>query len=115
MIQIGTIKSIGRADDHNVRYDDRQQLVQVVTNTGAADVVVEDYGVVDNGEVISCSAVFDSDSYDALVLLWKNRTLSSITLEDGTTFTGRVVIKGTTYYDKIMPMYKKVTLEFWRI
>lgn len=110
MITIGSVRSVGHVENYTSKPDDRQSLVQTI-----GGVVVEDYGVVDNGEVLSMTATFDSTNYDALVLLWKNRTLSSVTLEDGSVITARVVIRSYTYADKLFPGYKKVSFELWRV
>lgn len=115
MIQIGNIKSI-YTENLNIVPDDRQELVKVVSSQGVGGVVVEDYGVVDNGEVITLSAVFSSSDYAALSNIWKNRTLSAVTLDDGTVISSaRIVIRSTSYYDTKLSGYKKVTMEVWRV
>ena len=110
-IRIGNIKSIGNAENLSIIPDDRQTLVKVV-----GGVIVEDYGVVNNGEVISLSAVFSASDYSALLLLWRNRTLVNVILDDGTPINNaRIVIKSTTYWNSIISSYKKVAFEIWRI
>mgnify|MGYP000502956627 CR=1 FL=1 len=116
MVQIGTIKSIGHTDGLSIIPDDRQTLVKTVNQNGAGSVTVEDYGVVDDGEVVSFSAVFSSSDYNALVTLWKNRTAVTVTLEDGTVIaSARVVLKSAAYFDVLLPGYKKVSMEVWRV
>lgn len=111
MIQIGNIKSVGHAENFNISPDDRQTLVQVV-----GGVTVEDYGVVDNGEVISLVATFSAADYAALVTVWKNRTLLTVTLDDGTVINNaRIVLRNITYANTQMTGYKRVTMEVWRI
>ena len=114
-IQIGTVYSVGHADDTEFVPDDRQQLIKTVDNTGNGSVTVEDYGVVSDGEVISLSAVFSSSDYATLVNYWSTRTLVTVVLDDGTTINNaRVVIKRTMYYDNLMSKYKKVYMEIWK-
>lgn len=106
-----TISSIGRADDVDYTPDDRQELVKII-----GGVTVEDYGVCADGEVISLSAVFSDADYATLKTYWSGRTLVTVELEDGTIINNaRVVIRRTTYYDALLPRYKKVQLEVWRV
>lgn len=116
MLQIGTIKSIGHAENYTVTPDDRQSLVKVIKSNGNSGVVVEDYGLVEAGEIISLSAVFSNADYEALLLIWKNRTLSTVILDDGKTISNaRIVIKSVNYWNTIDSRFKKVTMEIWRI
>lgn len=116
MVTIGTIHSVGHADNYTSTPDDRQTLVKTVTSTGAGSVTVEDYGVVDDGEIVSFTAVFSAADYSALVAIWKARTLSTVTFDDGTVWSNaRVVIKGVSYFDSKLARYKKVQLEVWRV
>lgn len=115
-IAIGSIRSIGRSSDLEIMPDDRQQLVQTVTNTGASSVTVEDYGTVANGEVISLTATFSASAYSTLRGYWTNRTPVSVILDDGTAISNaRIIIKRVQYYDDLLNQYKKVSLEVWRI
>ena len=115
-MQIGTIQSIGRADDYEATPDDRQQLVQTFNSNGQSSVTVEDYGYVADGEVISVSAVFSDTDYATLVSYWSARTSVTVVLDDGTTINNaRVVVRRTQYYDKLINKYKKVQLEVWKV
>lgn len=106
-----TIQSIGKTKDLEIMPDDRQQIVKVV-----GGVAVEDYGVCADGEIISLSAVFDASTYSTLVGYWSNRTLVTVTLDDGTVINNaRVVIKSVKYYDELLNRYKTVALEVWRV
>ena len=111
-----TISSIGKTEDLEFTPDDRQEIVKTVTNTGTASVTVEDYGVVANGGVISLSAVFSNADYNALKTWWSARNKVNVVLDDGTTISSaRIVVKGTRYYDGMLPQYKTVNLEVWRV
>ena len=110
------IKSIGRSEDVETTPDDRIELVKTVNNTGAGGVVVEDYGVIANGEKITLSCVFSASDYATLKTIWSNRTLVKITLDDGRIITnGRILIRRASYYDNVLNQYKKVGLEIWLV
>ena len=111
-----TISSIGKTEDLEFTPDDRQEIIKTVTSSGTASVTVEDYGVVANGEVISLSAVFSSADYNTLKTYWSARNRVNVVLDDGTTINNaRLVIRGTKYYDNLMPQYKTVNLEVWKV
>lgn len=115
-IKIGTIQSIGSSQNLERIPDDRQTLVKTVTNNGTPSVTVEDYGVVANGEVISCSAVFSATDYTTLLGYWTNRTQVRVELDDGTVITNaRIVLRRSSYYDNLINSYKTVQLEVWRV
>ena len=122
-----TIESLGRTRDFETVPDDRITLVQTVTNTGASNVVVEDYGVVAKGEKISLNAIFSNADYETLKTLWSARTLCTVTLDDGRVINNaRVLIRRTKYSDvadadltkalqRKLSGYKNVTLEVWLV
>ena len=119
------IESLGRTRDFESTPDDRIELVKTVTNTGASNVVVEDYGVVANGEKITLTAVFSNADYNALKTIWSARTLCTVTLDDGRVINNaRVLIRRTQYNESAnadlqkalqrkLSGYKNVTLEVW--
>lgn len=116
MIQItynnNTIKSIGRTTDVEIVPDDRQEIVKTI-----GGVVVEDYGVIANGEIISLSAVFSENDYNNTLLnYWSNRTKVTVTLDDGTIINNaRIVIRRTQFANEVLNQYKKVYLEVWKV
>lgn len=115
-ISIGTVKSIGRAENLQYIPDDRQELVKTVTSAGASSVAVEDAGYVADGQVISLSAVFSDADFNTLSGYWTARTLVTVVLEDGTPISNaRIVIKGYQYYDRLINDYKLVNLEIWKV
>ena len=110
-IKIGTVSSIGRAENWSITPDDRQEKVETV-----GGVFVEDYGHVAAGDVISCSATFDNTAYNTVLGYWNNRTLVKVIAQDGTQYNNRrVVVKGISYYADRLEKYKKLELEFWGV
>lgn len=108
---VGTVRSLGKTKDYELIPDDRQELVQTI---GGA--VVEDYGVVEAGDVVRFSATFSAADYVTLRNFWRNRTKVLATLDDGTEINdARVVIKRVQYADDMFNSYKTVELELWRI
>ena len=115
-IKIGSIQSVGSTQNLERIPDDRQQLVKTVTNNGTPSVTVEDYGVVANGEVISCSAVFSPADYTTLLGYWSARTRVRVEMDDGTVITdARIVLRRSSYYDNLLNGYKTVQMEIWRV
>lgn len=110
------IKSIGCEKDFESTPDDRIDLVKTFTSNGTSNVVVEDYGVVDNGEKITATAVFSASDFNVLKTLWSARTLCEVTFNDGRIVNNaRVLIRRVQYYDDLINSYKKVSLEVWLV
>ena len=111
MVTIGSVKSLGRSNGLELVPDDRQELVKII-----GGVTVEDYGEVNDGEVISFSAVFSAADYETLKGYWSSRTLVPVILDDGRAIqNARVVIRRASYADDLLNSYKNVQLEIWRI
>lgn len=108
-MQIGTV-TILQNENLAIVPDDRQTLVKII-----GGVTVEDYGVCANGEAISVTVTLSDADWATVRGYWTNRTLVTVTLDDNTSFTGRVVVKNITYADKLLPRYKKITMELWRV
>jgi hypothetical protein len=115
-ISVGTAKSINgginglRAINWQVTPDDRQTRTDIV-----GGVHVQDLGVVEEGEIKSCTAVFDAANWTLVKGYWTSRTLVTVIDEAGNTFTNmRVKVKSYTPVDRF---YSKVTatLEFWGV
>lgn len=105
-----TIKAVSH-DDVEYAPDDRQSIVQII-----GGVTVEDYGCIDDGEVVSCECVFSASDWATISDYWKNRTRVTVTLPDSSTISNaRLVVKRIQYAEKVFPQYKKVQLEIWRI
>lgn len=109
-IRIGSISSVGHAENFAIVPDDRQSLVKVI-----GGVVVEDYGVCADGEIFSLTANFSASDYLTLLNYWTNRTLVNVVFDDGRTVNNaRIVIRGISYFDNIQNQYKKVQFEVWK-
>ena len=114
-IQIDTVKSIGKSEGFSITPDDRQELVQLVDGV----VAVDGWGGTRNtaGDVTGLSATFTAADASTVIGWWNSRTLKTVTLEDGTSFTARIVVRKITYPDAI-PFRSKfaiLDLEFWTV
>lgn len=103
------IYSLRAPESWEYRPDDRQERIEVI-----GGVIVDDNGHVEEGDIISCTAIFSkTDWVDRIKPLWKERKLITITDEAGEERTNaRIVLKSYKYYEKF-PQYVVLTLEFW--
>lgn len=107
---IEVLKSIGRSDDFSITPDDRIELVQTING-----VTIADGGRFPIGDRYTMTAVFDAITYNKLKTVWATREDVDVVFDDGTTLVNAVVlVKGISFYDKIMPQYKKVQLEIFK-
>lgn len=108
-IKIGDVWSIRSPESWEEKPDDRQERIEVI-----GGVVVHDRGVVDEGTILACSAVFKTSDWENTIKpYWKNRTRVTITDEFGKVYENmRVVYKGRQYMSK-HPKYTTLSLEFW--
>ena len=76
---------------------------------------MQDYGVVDAGETIACTAVFDSKNAETIRQYWITRTLVEVIDTNGASIgKRRVVVKSWTRVDRFADKLT-VTLEFWAV
>lgn len=109
-IRIGSISSVGHAENFSIVPDDRQSLVKVIDG-----VAVEDYGVCSDGEIFSLTAIFSASDYSTLLNYWTNRTHVTVVFDDGRTVNNaRIVIRGVSYFDNIQNQFKRVQMEVWK-
>lgn len=108
-IRIGDVWSLRTPERWNEQPDDRQERIEVV-----GSVVVQDQGVVDEGKIFSCQAIFKTaDWFNTIKSYWLNRTKVTITDELGREYENvRIVYKGRQYMPKF-PKYTILNLEFW--
>lgn len=107
---INTIQSIGHVEDFTINPDDRAELVQIIDG-----VTITDGGRYPAGDKYSMTAVFSQADYQKLVNIWNTRDIVDVEFEDGTTLQyAFMLIRSVQYYDKLMPNYKKIQLEFWK-
>lgn len=113
---IGGYKSLGKVDNYSLTPDDRQELVQL--NDGV--VAIDGWQGVRNtdGDVVSFTALFERGAGEEVIGLWNNRTLTTVTLEDGTTLSNaRVIVRRITYPEALVyrSTYMYLELEIWKV
>ena len=110
-IRIGEAWSLRTPESWNEQPDDRQERVEVV-----GGVVVQDQGVVEEGTIFSCQAIFrTADWFNIIRPYWLNRTKVTVSDESGKIYENvRVVYKGRQYLPKF-PKYTTLNLEFWLV
>lgn len=97
-------------EDWSVIPDDRQTQIQTV-----GGVVVQDFGVVEEGEKYSCTVTLPKTDAETIKGYWKNRTLVTLTDEGGEVYENvRVIVKRYGYLTGFKK-YMKMGLEFWRV
>ena len=113
-IQIGTVKSIGKAENYNWTYDDRQTLVKTVNGAVAVDAWSGSRGA--DGDIVSCSANFSTADATSVLSWWTSRTKKNITLDDGSTISNaRILVRGKQMIEGFESKYIKLNLEFWKV
>lgn len=112
VINIGAAKSFKTPDSWDSTPDDRQEKIEIV-----GGVHVEDLGVVDAGETVTCQAIFDASNWETIKGYWTDRTMVSVTDPAGNALgSRRVVVKGFGYTGiKKKPKFYNVKLELWRV
>lgn len=110
-IKIANFHSIGKTKNLRIKFDDRQTQTPVIGGNA-----VEDYGFVESGTIVVCSATFKADDYESLLQLWKNRTRVKVVLDDNTVIdNARIIVRSVEYFDVKMTSYKNVEIEVWKI
>lgn len=113
-VQIGTVKSIGHAENYSYEFDDRQEVVKTIRGA----VVVDPWAGsrVADGDVVSFQATFASADAASIKSWWASRTKQNVTLDDGSTISnGRIVVRGIDYIDCFWTKYVKLRLEIWKV
>lgn len=114
MIQIGTVKSIGKAENYGFEFDDRQELVKTVN--GAVVVDGWDGNRVANGDAVTCTALFTTADATTIRSWWASRTKKNVTLDDNSTISNaRIIVRGIEFVRLFEKKYCKLNLEFWRV
>ena len=105
-----TLTSIGRSEDYTIQPDDRIELVQTING-----VTIADGGRYAAGDRYLVSVVVDNATYNKIKTVWATRETVDVSFDDGSTVTNVIVlVKSISYYDKLMPQYKKLSLEIWK-
>ena len=108
-IKIGEVRTLA-VENWQIVPDDRQQLVEII-----GGVVVQDFGHIETGDKISCSANLTAAGWEIVKEYWDRRILVVVEDEAGNVFSNmRVIVKNYSYVQQF-PKYYKVTFEFWRV
>jgi hypothetical protein len=108
VIKIGTAHSVKNPESWENTPDDRQTLIKIING-----VYVEDNGLIADGEIISCQAIFDAVNWTIVKGYWYGRTMVEVVDHAGNSLGNkRIVVKKYSYVDKFINYYT-VTLEFW--
>ena len=114
MIQVGSIKSIGRATDYSYTLDDRQELIQTVY--GAVAVDGWEGSRFADGDVVSCKATFTKADAETIRSWWAGRTKQNIVLDNGDTINNaRIIVRQIGMVEGFYSSYQSLSLEFWRV
>ena len=109
-ISIGTAQSFKKPESWESTPDDRQTVIKII-----GGIYIEDNGLIADGEVVSCQAVFNAANWEIVKNYWINRTLVTVTDHAGNSLgLKRVVVKKYSYVDKFAKYYT-VNLEFWAV
>ena len=69
-IRIGEVFSFRTPESWQETFDDRQERIEVI-----GGVEVQDYGVIDEGRILTCSAIFKVSDWENVIKNYcKNRT-----------------------------------------
>lgn len=110
VINVGAAKSFKRPESWESTPDDRQQIIKII-----GGVIVQDNGLLVDGEVIGCQVVFDAVNWALVKGYWYSRTMVEVIDHAGISLgQKRVVVKKYSYIDKFTKFYT-VTLEFWNV
>ena len=110
ILTIGTAKAFKRPEGWKVTPDDRMVKIPILNG-----VVMQDNGIIDGGETLSCAMYFDLTNWATVKNYWINRTLVAVVDHAGNALGNRrVVIKDYTTVD-FHPGIVKATIEFWNV
>jgi hypothetical protein len=110
LLKVGDAVGFRRPDDWSMVPDDRQEMHQTIDGN-----VVEDYGHVESGDKITCTAVFAYQEYIKIYNYWTQRTMVDVIDHAGTDWGKmRVIIRKDAYVPRF-ESYHQLDLEFWRI
>lgn len=109
-LKIGDAEAFRRPEDWSYTPDDRQTKHEIIDGN-----IVEDYGHVAAGDVITCTVLMQYQEYLKVYNYWESRKKVKIVDHAGTEWGNmRVVIKKDTYVN-YHESYHKLDLEFWRV
>lgn len=109
VINIGSALSFRTPESWEVTPDDRQSKIEIV-----GGIYIEDLGLVDSGETVTCQAIFNAENWALIQGYWSNRTLVNVIDQSGNSLGNRrVIVKKYKYQDKKFMKYYLVDLELW--
>ena len=108
-IRIGDAKTLN-CEGWQLTPDDRQERIEIV-----GGIVVQDHGLIDEGEIISCSCNLSAAEADKVFTYWKNRQKVDIVDESGNIHQNRRVIVKRYKYVDMFPNFYNIDFEFWRL
>lgn len=116
MVQIGTVKSKGKAENYNFEFDDRQELVKTIGGAVVVDAWNGSRVSHTDGDVVQFTALFSSADASTIKNWWATRTKQNVTLDDGTAISNaRILVRGIEMVDLFETRFVKLRLEVWRV
>lgn len=109
-LKIGDAVAFRRPEDWGYTPDDRQEKHEIIDG-----MVVEDYGHIPAGDVITCTVIMKYQEYIKVYNYWESRQKVKIIDHAGAEWDNmRVLIKKDAYVD-YHENYHKLDLEFWKV
>lgn len=109
MIKIGDAVSMSDPTKETIIPDDRQTLVQTLNG-----VVVQDFGYIPQGNVISWELQFDTENFKKICGYWQQRKIVRVD-DNGEIFNARIVLKEYSHVDKFRHKAVLTTIELWMV
>lgn len=113
-VQIGNIKSLGRAENYSFEFDDRQEIVKTIN--GAVAVDPWEGSRVATGDVVSFDATFSFADAQTIRSWWAARTKKTVVLDDDTTISNaRIIVRGIENVNLFWKKFVKLRIEIWKV
>ena len=109
MIFINDIPSFRDPENFAVGIDDRVEKIDLIN-----DVIVQDFGHILGGDVLSVECTFSPDNLVRFLELWENREKVSMTDTAGYVWEDLRIVLKQLKRDKHFPEYVTATFELWR-
>lgn len=108
-ISIGMARTLRRPDNWEVAPDDRQFRHETI-----GDIYVADHGIVETGETIRFSAVFNLSNWALVKGYWYDRTMVNVTTQGGANLgQRRVRVLKYKEVERFENKYIEATIELW--
>lgn len=109
MIFINDIPSFRDPEHYKVIVDDRIQKIELING-----VAYQDYGHVEEGDVISAVCMFTAENFSRLIDLWNARATVTFTDTAGTVWTQLRIVMREYERDRNFPLYVTASFELWK-